>query len=90
MNLTGAIVLYFVLWFVVMFVLLPIGQRSQADMGEVVPGTPPGAPHAPPLIRKALIATVISAVIWAIAAAVILSGAITFDDVLSWDGLIRN
>lgn len=90
MNLTGGIVLYAVLWFVVMFVLLPIGQRSQADMGKVVPGTPPGAPHAPALIRKALIATLISAVIWGAAAAVILSGAVTFDDVVSWDGLIRN
>ena len=64
MNLTGAIVLYAVLWFVVLFVLLPLGQQSQADAGEVVPGTPPGAPHSPRLGRKMLWATVISALIW--------------------------
>lgn len=89
MNLTGAIVLYAVLWFVVLFVLLPLGQRSQAEAGEVVPGTPPGAPHAPRLGRKMLWATVISAVIWAGAAWVILSGVIGYDDVVTWDQFLR-
>ena len=89
MNLTGAIVLYAVLWFVVLFVLLPFGQRSQAEAGEVVPGTPPGAPHAPRLGRKMLWATVISAAIWGTAAWVILSGVFTYDDVVGWDRLIR-
>ncbi|HRM75743.1 MAG TPA: DUF1467 family protein, partial [Paracoccus sp. (in: a-proteobacteria)] len=37
MNLTGGIVLYAVLWFLVLFVLLPFGQKSQADVGEVTP-----------------------------------------------------
>lgn len=90
MNLTGAIVLYAVLWFVVLFVLLPLGQRSQAEMGEVVPGTPPGAPHAPGLGRKMLWATLISGVIWATAAWVILSGAVTYEDVVGWDRLLRD
>lgn len=40
MSLTGGIVLYSILWFLVLFVLLPIGQKSQADMGAVTPGTP--------------------------------------------------
>ena len=35
MSLTGGIVLYSVLWFLVLFVLLPFGQQSQADAGEV-------------------------------------------------------
>ena len=33
MNLTGGIVLYAVLWFLTLFVLLPIGQVSQAEAG---------------------------------------------------------
>ena len=64
MNLTGGIVLYAVIWFLVLFVLLPIGQRSQAEAGEVVPGTPAGAPDNPRLKRKMLWATLISAVLW--------------------------
>ncbi len=77
MNLTGGIVLYAVLWFLVLFVLLPIGQKSQADVGHVVPGTPAGAPHEPKLKRKMIIATLIAAVIWGIIAYVILGGFIT-------------
>ena len=44
MNLTGGIVLFAVLWFLTLFIVVLIGQRSQQDAGEVVPGTPAGAP----------------------------------------------
>ena len=44
MNLTGGIILYAVLWFLVLFVFLPFGQQSQAEVGIVTPGTPAGAP----------------------------------------------
>lgn len=84
MNLTGGIVLYSVLWFLVMFLLLPIGQRSQADMGEVTAGTPPGAPYRPQLRKKALWCTVITTVLWAVIAYVILGGVITRADLEAW------
>ncbi|AXC48614.1 DUF1467 family protein [Paracoccus suum] len=89
MNLTGGVVLYAVLWFLVMFVLLPIGQRSQADMGEVVPGTPAGAPHEPALRRKALWTTVITTILWGIIALVIFKGGITRADIGTWDQILR-
>lgn len=89
MNITGAIVLYAVLWFLTMFVLLPIGQKSQADAGEVVPGTPASAPHAPAVARKAIWATIIAAVLWAFFAWLILGSGITRADVETWDRLIR-
>ncbi|WBU64411.1 DUF1467 family protein [Paracoccus aerodenitrificans] len=89
MNLTGGIVLYAVLWFLTLFILLPIGLISQDEAGEVVPGTHGGAPHNPELGRKALWATVISAVLWVGCAYLILGGAITQEDVIGWDRLIR-
>ena len=89
MNLTGGIVLYAVLWFLTLFVLLPIGEISQDEAGEVVPGTPRGAPHKPRLGRKMLWSTVISAVFWVVCAYVILSGIVTREDVMGWDQLIR-
>lgn len=89
MNLTGAIVLYAVLWFLVLFVLLPIGEKSQAEAGDVVPGTPAGAPHAPALKKKAIWATVIAAVLWAGCAWLILGGVFTREDVEGWDRLLR-
>lgn len=89
MNLTGGIVLYVVLWFLTLFVILPIGQVSQQDAGEVVPGTPPGAPHAPRLGRKMLLATAISAVLWGICAWLILGGIFTREQIMQLDQLIR-
>lgn len=81
MNLTGGIVLYAVLWFLVLFVLLPIGQKSQADMGEVTPGTPAGAPHNPPIKKKVLWTTAITTVLWGILTWIILGGIITRADI---------
>ncbi|MTH76187.1 DUF1467 family protein [Paracoccus aestuariivivens] len=77
MNLTGGIVLYAVLWFLVLFVLLPIGQQSQADVGQITPGTPAGAPHEPKLKKKMIWATLISALLWGVIAYIILGGVIT-------------
>ncbi|KGJ11766.1 DUF1467 family protein [Paracoccus versutus] len=84
MSLTGGIVLYAVLWFLVLFVLLPIGQQSQADVGQVTPGTPAGAPHEPKLKKKALWATLIAGLIWGVIAYVIIAGVITRADLEAW------
>ncbi|MDO5605966.1 MAG: DUF1467 family protein [Paracoccus sp. (in: a-proteobacteria)] len=89
MNLTGAIVLYAVLWFLTLFVLLPIGHVSQREAGDVVPGTHEGAPHEPALRRKVLWTTLIAAVLWAGCAWLILGGVFTREDVMGWDRLIR-
>lgn len=89
MNLTGGIVLYAVLWFLTMFVLLPIGLVSQEEAGEIVPGTHAGAPHKTNFLKKSIWATVISAVLWAGCAYLILGGVFTREDVMGWDQLIR-
>ena len=43
-SLSTAFGIYFVLWWVVLFVTLPFGVRSQHEDGEGTPGTDPGAP----------------------------------------------
>ena len=90
MNATGAVVLFLSIWFLTLFVLLPLGQRSQADMGEVTPGTPASAPHKPQLLRKMIWASIITAILWAIAAWMIVGGVISRDDVMGWDSFLRN
>ncbi|BDA84463.1 membrane protein [Aureimonas sp. SA4125] len=42
--------LYFLIWWTVLFVVLPIGMRSQSDDDSVILGTDPSAPtHFRPL-----------------------------------------
>jgi len=65
MTVAGGIALYFIIWWTVLFAVLPFGVRSQAEEGEVVPGTEPGAPVLPGLLRKALATSLVSAVIFA-------------------------
>ena len=39
-----ALAIYFVVWWIVLFLTLPFGVRSQHEDGEGAPGTDPGAP----------------------------------------------
>jgi predicted secreted protein len=57
--------IYFVLWWLVLFLTLPFGVRSQHEDGGGAPGTDPGAPVATKMGRKLIWTTVLSAVIFA-------------------------
>ena len=80
MGPTSALVLYAVIWFLTFLVVIPIRLETQGDVGEVVPGTHAGAPERHFLKQKAWITTAAAAVLWAIIAGVILSGAISVND----------
>lgn len=74
MSMTLAIALYFLIWWTVLFAVLPIGLRTQGEAGEVVPGTPASAPEKPKLLRLFLINTLVSAVVFAFVWYAIVSG----------------
>lgn len=80
MTITAAFVLFSVTWFMVFFCVLPLRFVSQADAGEVVPGTPKSAPAGDVVVRKAKITTLVALVIWAVLCAIILSGWISVRD----------
>lgn len=65
MSLTAGLAVYFVIWWTVLFAVLPFGVHSQAEAGPLSDGTDPGAPQAPLLAKKALATTVIAAIIFA-------------------------
>lgn len=69
MSITFSVAVYFVIWWTVLFAVLPFFARSQADAGEVVPGTPESAPAVfQPLyiaLATTLTATVVFAMLWA-------------------------
>lgn len=64
MGIAGGVVTYLIIWWIVLFAVLPLGVRSQWEDGEAAPGTEPGAPVAPNLWRKALWTTLIAAGLW--------------------------
>jgi predicted secreted protein len=63
MNIVSAIVIYLVLWWLVLFMVLPWGiRRTEAPE----PGHDPGAPARPMLWRKVAITTLIATILFAI------------------------
>jgi predicted secreted protein len=66
-NISTAFAISFVLWWIVLFLTLPFGVRSQHEDGGGVEGTDPGAPIMARMGRKLIWTTLISAVIFAVA-----------------------
>ncbi|KFE36754.1 DUF1467 family protein [Thioclava atlantica] len=89
MSLTGGIILFAVIWFMVFFMVLPVRLKTQGDVDEIVPGTHAGAPHEAHLGPKVKITTAVTVVLWGIIAAVLLSGAVTLEDIDFFDRLRR-
>jgi predicted secreted protein len=66
MKIQSMIAVYFVVWWMSLFLVLPFGVRNAAEEGEAVEeGHEPGAPLRTMLWRKAAINTVLAAVITA-------------------------
>lgn len=83
MNWFSAFVVWLILWWLVLFIILPIGIRGQAEEGDIVEGSEPGAPHNLDIKRKFKQTTIIATGLWVVACVVILSG------VISWETLGR-
>ncbi len=71
MTLTLSLALYFIIWWTVLFAVLPFGVRTQQEAGEIVPGSAESAPSEPRMLSKALWTTAIATVVFAIVYAVI-------------------
>lgn len=65
MSFPSLIAVYFVVWWIVLFAVLPWGMKTQDEEGEVVLGTTPSAPSNPRLVRKAVITSIVAAIVTA-------------------------
>ena len=65
-QISTALAIYFVIWWLTLFLTLPFGVRSQHEEGEGAPGTDPGAPILARMGRKLIWTTIVSAVIFGI------------------------
>lgn len=77
MTLWTGLATYAIIWWLVIFMVLPWGVRriETEDLGEM---DDPGAPQNPRMVLKAAVATVISGVIFGLVYLVIISGVISF------------
>ena len=71
MQIGSFIAVFFIVWWLCLVPVISMGNRSQAEAGDVVAGTEPGAPVVPRLLFKFLIATLVAI----IATALLLWGA---------------
>lgn len=71
-TIIGSIALFLIIWWTTLFAILPFWVKSQSEPGsEVVSGTEPGAPVHPQLLRKMLVNTAVSIVVYVIATVII-------------------
>ena len=64
MGITSALVVFAVVWFLVLFCVLPQRILTQREFGNVLKGTPSSAPENSNIKKKFMLTTLISLVIW--------------------------
>jgi predicted secreted protein len=82
LTIAFALALYFIIWWIVLFAMLPIGVRTSEEAGEkTTPGNAESAPHTPNLLPKMVATTVVASIVFAALYAIIVHKVITLDQV---------
>ena len=76
MGVVTAVVLYSLIWWTVLFAVLPLGTQPVADADKSTGWR--GTPERPRLGRKILVTTLVSTLIWAIIVGLIESDWLSF------------
>ena len=67
MGITGSIIVYVMIWWIIFFSVLPIGIQSNKEVfREKIEGMDPGAPKNPNIAKKFFITTLITTVIFSV------------------------
>ena len=61
MSWATGVMVYLVIWWTILFAVLPLGVRRVENPGR---GQERGAPERPELLRKAIITSIVAAVLW--------------------------
>jgi|TARA_B100001094_G_scaffold307570_1_gene339386 predicted secreted protein len=64
-GITGSIIVYVLIWWIIFFSVLPIGiQSNKEKFQEKIEGIDPGAPNNPKIGKKFLITTILTSIIF--------------------------
>ena len=65
MGITGSIIVYVLIWWIIFFSILPVGIQSKKEkFKESIEGIDPGAPNNPKIGKKFFITTIITTIIF--------------------------
>ena len=78
MTWVSGLAAYFILWWLTLFAVLPLGTKPLAEADESSGWR--GAPEKPRLARKAIITTIVAGVVWGICYALAVSPLLDFRD----------
>jgi predicted secreted protein len=81
--------IYFIVWWLVFFTVLPWGVRSQEEQADVVHGSDPGAPVVHGLGIKVVWTTVVSAIVFGAFYWAYVTKAVSFEDLATLWGLLK-
>ena len=87
MAVSTAVAVYFLIWWLTLFAVLPWGVSAQGD--EAGPGTDPGAPRLPHLMAKLIWTTIVATAIFGVVAVIYVNRLITLDDLAALMGMPR-
>ena len=67
MGITGSIIVYVMIWWIIFFSILPVGIKSNKEVfKDSIVGFDPGAPKNPKIAKKFLITTIITSIIFTV------------------------
>ena len=67
MGITGSIIVYVMIWWIIFFSVLPVRIQSNKEVfREKIEGKDPGAPKNPKIAKKFFITTLITTIIFAV------------------------
>ena len=89
MTISSILAIYFIVWWLVLFAVLPFGVRSQHEEGGGAEGTDPGAPIVHGMAMKLVWTTIISAVVFGVGYAAYRAGYYNVESLARLMGLQR-
>jgi len=65
MGITGSIIVYVMIWWIIFFSILPVGiQSNKETFKDTIEGSDPGAPKNPKIGKKFFMTTIITSILF--------------------------
>jgi predicted secreted protein len=84
MNPFSMFVVFLIIWWTVLFVVLPLGIKGQAEENDILEGSEPGAPVDSNIKGKFILTTKIAVIVWILVCGLIMSGLVNWDMFGAW------